>query len=282
MKPSPSLASELNIRSPRDCSEQVRDLFNERAEVWGSNYKPGGKLTWRLHQFCSALGSLALPPAEVLDFGCGTGHLAQHLREHHYVVTGCDMAEQMIVKARQVFGEADIEWKALPANWRRLPFVDRSFDAVVASSVMEYVGDVELAFRELARVLREGGVLIFNVPNPRNGRRKREDLAKRITGLAWIRRMVCTIPRIQRYLTYLGLSSNRFPLSEWESAAGRHGFQQVHDDPRSKRRPLFLFAFQKVRAIQKLRNCTLNTPGYFQNVREPLKQLQPASLVDAV
>jgi len=263
LKPYPSLATELNIPSPRDFSEQVRDLFNERAGVWGSNYMPGGKLTWRLHQFCSVLGSLVLPPAEVLDFGCGTGHLAQHLGEHHYVITACDMADRMIVQARQAFGDADIAWNALPANWRRLPFVDQSFDAIVASSVMEYVGDLELAFRELARVLREGGVLIFNVPNPRNGRRKREEWAKRITRLAWIRRIACTIPRIDRYLTYLGLSSNRFPLSEWESAAGRHGFQRLYDDHRTTKRPLFLFAFQKVRVIQKRQDCTSDKASHF-------------------
>lgn len=280
MKPYP-LATELNIRSPRDFSEQVRDLFNERAEVWGSNYKPGGKLTWRLHQFCSILGSLVLPPAEVLDFGCGTGHLAQNLEEHHYMVTACDVADHMIVKARRTFGDADIKWEALPANWRRLPFVDRSFDAVVASSVMEYVGDLELAFRELARVLREGGVLIFNVPNPRNGRRKREEWAKRITRLVWIRRMACTIPRIRRYLTYLSLSNNRFPLSEWESAAGRHGFQRMHDDHRSPKRPLFLFTFQKVLITQELRNCRLNSSDHSQDLIEPSKQLHAARLVDA-
>lgn len=249
MKRSPCLATKLNIRESyraRAFSEEVRDLFNDRAEVWGRNYRPDGKLTWRLHQFCSVLGSLVLPPAEVLDFGCGTGHLAKHLGEHHYVVTACDVADQMIMKARQVFGDSDIKWKTLPGNWRQLPFVDGSFDAVVASSVMEYVGDLELAFRELARVLREGGVLIFNVPNPSNGRRKREEWAKRMTRRVWIRRMVCTIPRIQRYLTYLGLSSNRFPLGEWESVARRQGLQRVQAGHRSTKRPLFLFTFQKV------------------------------------
>jgi ubiquinone/menaquinone biosynthesis C-methylase UbiE len=249
LKTSLRLTTGLSIRPRYDgLSEQVRDLFNDRAEAWGRNYKPQGKLTWRLHQFRSVLHRFASPPAEVLDFGCGTGDLARHLWERRYVLTGCDVADQMIKTARRVFGNTDISWKTLPVDWRELPFVDRSFDAVVASCVLEYVGDLELVFSELSRVLRDGGVLIFNVPNPKNGRRRREDWAKRITRRAWVRSAVCTIPRVQRYLTYLGLSQNRFPLGEWERGANRHGFRRMYAGRRSTNRPLFLFAFQKVPA----------------------------------
>lgn len=248
MKPLLHLEAGWNLQPPaigRDCSERVRELFNDRAAAWGRNYKPRGRLTWRLHQFRSVLGEFASPPAAVLDFGCGTGHLAKHLGERHYVLTACDMAEQMIMSARRVFGDTGITWRTLSPGWRQLPFVNDSFDAIVASSVLEYVEDLELVFSELARVLRSGGVLIFNVPNPRNGRRKREDWAKRVTRHEWIRRTVCTIPRMRRYLTYLGLSSNRFSLGEWEKGANRHGFQRMSAGRRSVNRPLFLFAFQK-------------------------------------
>lgn len=239
----------MNIRPGcKAPSERVRDLFNDRAQAWGRNYRPQGKLTWRLHQFGTVLGQFASPPAEVLDFGCGTGHLAEHLREQRYVLTACDVADQMIETARRAFGDTDINWKTLPADWRQLPFVDRSFDAVVASCVLEYVGDLELVFSELARVLRDGGILIFNVPNPGNGRRKREDWAKRMTTRAWVQRTVCTIPRVRRYLTYLGLSTNRFPLGEWERGASRSGFQRMYAGRRSANRPLYLFAFQKMPA----------------------------------
>jgi ubiquinone/menaquinone biosynthesis C-methylase UbiE len=245
LKPSAALNDQPGCRG---LSEQVRELFNDRARAWGTNYGSHGKHTWRLHQFCTVLRQFTSPPAEVLDFGCGTGHLAKHLCEHSYVLTACDMADQMIKTARRVFGDTDIKWKTLPADWHRLPFVDCSFDAVVASCVLEYVANPELVFSELARVLRDGGILIFNVPNPMSGRRKREAWAKRVTRRAWLRRAVCTIPRVHRYLTYLRLSTNRLTLGEWEQGAIRYGFQRMNAGRRSANRPLFLFTFQKTPA----------------------------------
>jgi SAM-dependent methyltransferase len=45
-----------------------------------------------------------------------------------------------------------------------LPYADRSFDLVAACDVIEHVTDDQLVFRELIRVLRPGGHLIFSVP----------------------------------------------------------------------------------------------------------------------
>ena len=45
-----------------------------------------------------------------------------------------------------------------------LPFGDAAFDLVLACDVLEHVADDRRAFRELNRVLRPGGVLIFSVP----------------------------------------------------------------------------------------------------------------------
>jgi ubiquinone/menaquinone biosynthesis C-methylase UbiE len=203
-------------------------------------------MNWRLDQFCTVVNEVASPPARVLDFGCGTGQLAKHLRDRNYHVTACDMADQMIAKARQNFGDSDIDWVSLPADWQRLPFASRTFDVVVASSVMEYVGDLDIAFSELSRVLRDGGVLIFNVPNPEHGRRKREQWLSRIMGPRLIRRTACAIPRILRFLTYLELSKNRLSLGEWEAMGSVHQFHRLPEvSHRTIKRALFLFVLRR-------------------------------------
>lgn len=45
-----------------------------------------------------------------------------------------------------------------------LPFGDAAFDLVLACDVLEHTADDRRAFRELTRVLRPGGVLVFSVP----------------------------------------------------------------------------------------------------------------------
>lgn len=226
---------------------EVRDLFNHCARTWGANYRPNGKLTWRLAEFCEALNAMVPSPADVLDFGCGTGHLANYLQEHRYALTGCDIADRMVDMARSRFARVGISWVTLPARWKLLPFEDCTFDAVVASSVFEYVDNMDAIFAELRRVLRPGGVLIFNVPNPANGQRKREYWTDRLSRHQVVRQVIICIPRMRRLLHYLALSKNRPSLLEWERCACHHSFKRVDMQARGPANgPLYLFGFRKI------------------------------------
>ncbi len=52
-----------------------------------------------------------------------------------------------------------------------LPFSDEEFDTVMAFEVLEYIMDTECALRQMRRVLKKGGVMLFSVPflNPVHG-----------------------------------------------------------------------------------------------------------------
>lgn len=57
------------------------------------------------------------------------------------------------------------------ADVRHLPFEDSSVDIVLSNSTLDHfdnAGDLEVSIRELARVLKQGGLLLITLDNPRN------------------------------------------------------------------------------------------------------------------
>ena len=101
----------------------------------------------------------------VLELACGTGILTRILRDRLPAATrlvATDLNEPMIENAAQKFrqGEA-VEWRQADAS--SLPFDDASFDAVVCQFGIMFVPDKALSAREAHRVLKPGGVFLFNV-----------------------------------------------------------------------------------------------------------------------
>lgn len=100
-------------------------------------------------------------PARILDAGCGTGGLIRRLAplQPDWRWTGVDVSPLACALARER-GGADI----VEASVTALPFRDGEFSAVVSADVLYHLDDDEAALREMARVLRPGGVMIINVP----------------------------------------------------------------------------------------------------------------------
>lgn len=93
---------------------------------------------------------------QLLDVGCGTGHHIARLRERGYAVAGVDGSAEMIEHARA--NNPGIEIKS--ADVEALPFDDQSFDYIICIEVLRYLPDNVRAIREMARVLKPGGVCL--------------------------------------------------------------------------------------------------------------------------
>ncbi len=205
-------------------ANDVRTLFNHKARFWRSKYGASAKLHSRVEQFAVRLSEVCLPSSQILDLGCGTGDIAAAIGHRGYQVTACDFAEEMIDIARSSHNGTGVKWVCLKPVWEVLPFADGSFDGVVASSVFEYLVDVQRVAAELARVLRSEGVLLLTVPNPFSPVRKREALLQSILSNGRLSLMLRRIQRIDFYTTYLRLSRNRFGGEQWESVLAAAGF----------------------------------------------------------
>jgi len=95
---------------------------------------------------------------QVLDVGCGNGlHLAELARRaHRGAVHGMDLSPGMLEAARSKVASASL----LVGDAQRLPFVDGSFDRVLAMHMLYHVPDRDLALSEIRRSLRPGGVAL--------------------------------------------------------------------------------------------------------------------------
>jgi ubiquinone/menaquinone biosynthesis C-methylase UbiE len=101
----------------------------------------------------------------VLELACGTGILTRILRDRLPATTrlvATDLNEPMIRNAARKFRQDEaIEWQEADAS--NLPFNDESFDAVVCQFGIMFLPDKTLGAREARRVLKPGGVFLFNV-----------------------------------------------------------------------------------------------------------------------
>jgi demethylmenaquinone methyltransferase/2-methoxy-6-polyprenyl-1,4-benzoquinol methylase len=100
----------------------------------------------------------------VLDVATGTGLVAAELDRHGFTVTGVDQSAEMLDQARRRFGR-DVE--LVEASADSLPFAEASFDHLTFTYLLRYVDDPGATLRELARVVRPGGMIAsleFGVP----------------------------------------------------------------------------------------------------------------------
>ncbi len=107
---------------------------------------------------------LALQPGErILDAGCGTGRHFYTMLNAGSSIVGTDFAAGMLRLAAEKYPEV---WLVRADLQRPLPFLSGSFDVVLCSLVGEHLAQLAPFFREMHRLLRAGGRLLFSVYHP--------------------------------------------------------------------------------------------------------------------
>src|SRR5262249_42972179 len=97
---------------------------------------------------------------EILDAGCGTGALLEALRaDPANRAVGLDFSEAALQFCRERGYD-----RLVRGDLTVLPFPDARFDVITALDVIEHLDDDAGAAREIARVLKPGGILVASVP----------------------------------------------------------------------------------------------------------------------
>lgn len=101
----------------------------------------------------------------VLDYGCGNGENTLPLAARDARVIGVDVSEALLRLARQRLTLHGVANRAtfLAGSAHELPLPDNSVDVVMGIAILHHL-DLELAASEVHRVLKPGGLAIFQEP----------------------------------------------------------------------------------------------------------------------
>jgi SAM-dependent methyltransferase len=139
-----------------------QELFDDCVDHYASERE---RLPYFRAQIEIMLSMLARESAgTVLDIGCAAGAEIPALRSLGHNVIGADLSEKMVQQCRQRFAN-DRAVQVLCAEADRLPIQANSVDHVVCLGVFEFLGDHSRGLKEIARVLRPGGVLVLAIPS---------------------------------------------------------------------------------------------------------------------
>lgn len=202
----------------------VREMFAEIAPVYD---RLNGWMSLRRHHRWRALAaeSLHLKPGDaVLDLCCGTGDFFAPIRQRigeTGAIVGIDFCPPMLELARSKPGSAHLA----AGDACRLPVLGDSFESVSVGWGIRNVPDIDLAHREIYRVLKSGGRFVsLDMAVPRNPVARYFSRLVGEKALPWLGRRFGN----QRAYTYLPASTQRFAgREELAESMRRAGFCDV-------------------------------------------------------
>jgi ubiquinone/menaquinone biosynthesis C-methylase UbiE len=178
-------------------------------------------------RFAAVAGTDGWPYATALEIGCGTGFFLLNLKQAGVLEEAhvSDLSPGMVQAAIRNGTVLGFEVDGRVADAESIPYDDATFDLVVGHAVLHHIPDVELALREVLRVLKPGGRFVFAGEPTTWG----DWYARKLGHLTWLATTKVTqLPRLRdrwsRPSSQLAESSR---AAELESAVDLHTF-----DPR--------------------------------------------------
>ncbi|MGH8862428.1 MAG: class I SAM-dependent methyltransferase [Jatrophihabitantaceae bacterium] len=134
-------------------------------------------------RFEHVAGRTDRPYPTSLELGCGTGFFTLNLKLAGVIDEGhvTDLSPGMVEVAQRNARGLGFEVEGGVADAERLPYDDDTFDLVIGHAVLHHIPDIDLAFREVLRVLRPGGRFVFAGEPTRHG----DFVARRLSRFTW-------------------------------------------------------------------------------------------------
>jgi len=100
-----------------------------------------------------------------LEVGCGGGILSEEIAKMGFISTGIDPSEQSLNSAIKHAKDNNLIINYKKGAGENLPFQNNSFDVIFCCDVLEHVRDLPKVISEISRVLKNGGIFIYDTFN---------------------------------------------------------------------------------------------------------------------
>jgi len=143
------------------------DLSARNKRAWDDLYGRTPKLVWGdapigfIEEFVDVIRPRLDADSTILDAGTGEGRNLNVLLQLPGQVHACDASAHALEK---IPAEIRDRVRTTQCDLSRLPYADDTFDFVLITDVIETLPDPDPVLRELARVMKPGGLLLCNIP----------------------------------------------------------------------------------------------------------------------
>jgi ubiquinone/menaquinone biosynthesis C-methylase UbiE len=137
----------------------------ESYNSWSSQYDANQNKTRDLEGVAIRTLLAKMPIDHVLEIGCGTGKNTEWLITRASQVLAIDLSESMLAVARDKIISPIVQFLQADVI-KPWTFVDRQFDLVSFSLVLEHIANLEPIFSEAAHALKPGGYVYLGELHP--------------------------------------------------------------------------------------------------------------------
>jgi 2-polyprenyl-6-hydroxyphenyl methylase/3-demethylubiquinone-9 3-methyltransferase len=148
------------------------EIYNQPGDIWWDECRPLHAIRTALNParteyFSRVFAARGIDPAGqvTVDVGCGGGLLAEEMARLGATVIGIDPSPNSLAAARAHAGAAGLAITYRAGSGEHLPLDSASADIVYCVDVLEHVQDLDAVIRETARVLKPGGLYLYDTIN---------------------------------------------------------------------------------------------------------------------
>lgn len=170
--------SGLEVVSCRQCSSVYTPYspwysseFYYETYYWDQNLEPPAFVQTRLQEIVAEFSPYR-QTNRLLDLGCGAGNLLVAARDAGWEAQGLDVSPRAVKHVRE------LGFEVFQGELRDAQLPSEQFDVITAAELLEHLPDPRAELKEIARLLRPGGLFWTTTPHARG-------LSARVLGLKW-------------------------------------------------------------------------------------------------